>query len=355
MPARKELMEFNILNWNIAGAKYLEDPCEKRTRFKDDLNRALRELTNVYMPDVVTLQEVVQYREPSAEKVEDIIESIAGYSYHPFVLIDTDSLSVRAKWHKLEKSGKWPKGTYFAQGNGFLFREGLPHQPVWDLPRDGKHVPRVIRPNYVEKVGLESGLYFGDRDTEPRAALVAHFVFNPQGETKPLDIFVINLHLTTLTTEREGVPEIDRRATRIRLSQLDVVFDGIVSRYNYWRRGGFRERGDQRAPEDWETFERHEPVWILTGDFNSTNESHEYRAIQGLNFMDVIKNKGSGTKAPGVGHVATLTLDYVFVGPAFVALDPLILGVQIASNHVVQEVRVSDHFPMVANIPIWGK
>jgi endonuclease/exonuclease/phosphatase family metal-dependent hydrolase len=351
---RRLLTEFNLLNWNIAGGKFLEEEDSKRSKFKRELNRDLGDLLDLHKPDVVCLQELVQYRLPDSDRFEDIIEPIPdGYVPHFFKLIDTDSLSVRAKWNKIEKTGKWPKGTHFAQGNGFLFKDGLPHQPVWDLPKSGRNVPKRTMPNYVEKVGLESGLYFGDRDTEPRAALVAHFVFNPD-DAKPLDIFVVNVHLTTLTREREGVPKIDREATRIRLSQLDVVFDGIVSRYNSWRRGGFLERNDHRPEEDWETFDRHEPVWILAGDFNSTPDSYEYKAIQGVNFMDVIKNKGAGTKAPGAGNPATLTLDYVFVGPAFVALDPLVLEADIGNNSV-HDIRVSDHFPMTATIPIWGR
>jgi len=341
------LMEFKILNWNIAGAKYLEKKEDEREDFQKVMNGELKRLITVHNPDVITLQEIVQY---GADR-KDIIEPPDGYDYHPFTFVDTESLSIRAKWNKLEKSGEWPKGTYFAQGNGFLFKKGLPHQPVWSLPSDGKHQPRILKKNYLEKVGLESGLYFGDRDTEPRAALVAHFVFNPKGKPKPLDIFILNIHLTTLTMEREGVPEIDRRATKIRLSQLDIIFDGIVSRYNSWRRGGFRERGEHRKPEDWETFDRHEPVWILAGDFNSTKSSHEYKAIQDVNFMDVIK-KDTATKAPGAGKEATLILDYIFAGPAFVSLDPLIMSAGIKSNHV-EDIRVSDHCPLIANIPIW--
>jgi len=341
------LMEFKILNWNIAGGKYLEEPEEKRNKFREEMNYELQRLLNRYKPDVVTLQEIMKY----GEDRKDILDPIDGYDFHPFPLIDTESLSVRAKWNKLERSGNWKKGTCFAQGNGFLFRKGIPHQPVWDLPKEGTNKPRVERQNYVEKVSLESGLYFGDRDTEPRAALVAHFVYNPGG--KPLDIFVINLHLTTLTTEREGVPEIDRKATSIRLAQLDIVFNGIISRWNCWRRGGFRERGEHREPDSWESFDREEPLWILAGDFNSTETSPEYKTLQDLNFMDMIPvNKGTGTKASGTGKEATLTLDYVFAGPKFLALDPLFTEPKLKRNSVL-DIRVSDHFPMNAIIPIW--
>ena len=348
----EQLMEFKVLNWNVAGAKYLEEKEEERKRFKIELNDTLKRLVKVHNPDVVTLQELVQ----CGETKSDILAPLDDYNYHFFPLIDSESFSVRAKWRKIEAKGKWPSGTYFAQGNGFLFKKGIPHQPVWGLPKEGNCQPRANRSNYesnyVEKVVLQSGLYFGDRDTEPRAALVSHFVYNPN--SKPIDIFVLNVHLTTLTMEREGVPEIDKRATEIRLHQLDIIFFGIVSRYNSWRRGGFRERGERRNPDDWETHDRHEPVWVITGDFNSTPESCEYRAIENMNFMDVVphKGKGAGTKAPGAGKQATLTLDYIFAGPKFISLNPLILQEGIRGNCVLNE-RVSDHFPMVATIPVW--
>jgi endonuclease/exonuclease/phosphatase family metal-dependent hydrolase len=153
--------------------------------------------------------------------------------------------------------------------------------------------------------------------------------------------------------EREGVPEVDRLASRIRLAQLDIIFDGIVSRYNRWKRGGFLQRGEHRRPESWETFERYEPLWVLTGDFNATPKSVEYQTILNMNFLDVVTNKGGGTKAPGAGNPPTLTLDYVFAGPAFVSLDPLVLPSGILNNQVHYEL-VSDHLPMIANVPVWA-
>jgi len=352
----QQLMDFTILNWNVAGAKYLEAPQSQRGGIRANLNNELERLIKQRSPDIVTLQEIVQYGRSKKSK-QDFIDPISGYKYHAFPLIDTESLSVRGKWNKFEKSrknpGGWPKGTYFAQGNAFLFKRGLQHQPVWALPKNGTHKPIVRRANYVEKVHLDSGLYFGNRDTEPRAALVAHFVYNPAKRRKPLDIFVINVHLTTLMIEREGVPEIDKRAMRIRLGQLGIIFDGIVSRYNLWRQQKYYERGKPKRWEKWEEKNRYDPVWILGGDFNFTVESLEYRSIADLNFIDVIGRKGGGTKAKGWGKPATLTLDYIFAGPKYIALDPLIELINTNQNHVHHDVKVSDHRPMTATIPIW--
>lgn len=347
------ITKFKILNWNIGGAKFLKEKEDKRSETREQLNIELKELIRKHKPQVVTLQEIVQYGE-SSQDFNDIIDKdkIGNYQYYPFRLIDSDRLSSKAKWNIIRDEGDWDPKTFFAQGNAFLFHNDLQHFPVWDLP--AYSTPKFEREgHFIEQVNLESGLYFGDRNTEPRAALVAHFAFSPKGkEGKPLDIFVINLHLTTLMMEREGIPGIDLEASRIRLAQLGIIFRGIVSRYNRWKRQEFKERGKDRVMEDWETIKREEPVWILAGDFNFTPESEEYETIMRMNFIDVVPNKGHGTKAKGPGNPPTLTVDYIFAGPKFISLDPVITEEGIKSNSVDAEVPGSDHYPMVAKIPI---
>lgn len=345
-------MEFTILNWNIGGAKYLHEKEERREETRKQLNNGLQELIRRYKrPYVISLQEIVHYG-TSSQDVKDIIDPIKGYKYYSFPLIESDRLSSKAKWNKVQRLGNWPPEAFFAQGNAILFRDDMPHFPVWDLSASSEYRPRGER-HFTEQVRLESGLYFGDRNTEPRAALVAHFIFNPRGENmKPLDIFVVNLHLTTLVMEREGIPEIDLRASKIRLTQLDIIFQGIISRYNIWKRQGFLERGERRKRNEWESFDRYEPVWILAGDFNFTPQSIEYETIQRMNFIDVVPNKGSGTKARGAGNPPSLTVDYIFAGPKFISLDPLITAGGIQNNHVDHTVTGSDHYPMYAKIPL---
>jgi endonuclease/exonuclease/phosphatase family metal-dependent hydrolase len=158
--------------------------------------------------------------------------------------------------------------------------------------------------------------------------------------------------------EREGVPEIDSLATRARLSQLEVVFNGIVSRYNSWRQDRYPERGKKQEPKETENFDRHSPVWILSGDFNFTEESDEYTYIKKRNFIDTVPHSrkvtpwGNGTKAKGVGNDPTLNLDYIFAGPKFVSLDPVIEEKGLLDNHVIHDhtVRASDHYPIYSKI-----
>jgi endonuclease/exonuclease/phosphatase family metal-dependent hydrolase len=357
-------MQFKILNWNIGGAKFLEEERDKRKVTREMTNKSLASLIKKFDPDVVTLQEIVQYQEDGHEKF-DLIDEIGGYMYFPTILIDTKLVSSKAKWRKLYRNNKWRKDTYFGQGNAYLLKEGSPAFPVWDLSNlDQKSQIDRDKP-FVEHVHLDSGLYFGDRNTEPRAALVMHLIYDPSSQgtnesvaARPLDIFVVNVHLTTLMKEREGVPEIDIQASELRLGQLDIVFNGIVSRYNSWRRDGYPERTKSREPAETETFKRHSPVWILAGDFNFTEESDEYMYIKKRYFIDSVPDAGRktlhgvGTKAKGARNNPTLTLDYVFAGPKFVSLDPVIEEVGLGQNRVIHdhEFRCSDHYPVMSTI-----
>lgn len=348
---------FIVCNWNIAGAKLLEKKEQEREAHRRLLHDELRALIQEVgregsPPQVITLQEVIRFG-VSRPMAEDLIDrdDFKDYDIHVFPLIDSHRLSSHAKWAKVIEAGDWPPHTYFAQGNAIMIHKDAPHCPVFDLPAevlssqfDGRH--------FIEQVNLESGLYFGDRDTEPRAALVAHFVLSMPGFKCPLDLFVVNVHLTTLTMEREGIPDVDALASKIRLAQLDVIFTGIVSRYNSWRQRGYPQRGAKRPLKDGETEKRYPPMWVLTGDFNFTPESVEYQSILRTNFMDVVSIKGTGTKAKGIGQHAQLTLDYIFAGPKFISLDPLITQVKIQDNRVMHHQTVSDHYPMFAKLPI---
>ncbi len=390
--------KIKIVNWNIGGAKYLEEPKDKRDKIKKRIQNEIIELIHAFKPDIITLQEIVRYgKKNEKEKAEDIIDidfinkeiyhrygleildELVQYEYFSFPLVENEKLSSKAKWDKVmfkektnksgekEKFENWPTDSYFAQGNAIMFRKNLPHFPVWDLSKiEDPKKNRIPSGNHaIEQINLDNGLYFGDRDTEPRAALIAHFIVNPinnstyeekKGDIKeyfiPYDIFVVNVHLTTLMGEREGIPEIDLKASKIRLTQLNVIIDGIISRYNNWRRIGYKIRNKDRTVEDWETYTRHEPLWIIAGDFNFTPESEEYRSILGINFKDVIPNKKNGSKAKGAGNKATLTLDYVFAGPKYLALDPIIIDNEINANSVHDHYKASDHKPMDATIPI---
>ena len=414
--------KLKIVNWNVGGAKYLElrsrtsdrfDPpfsfcrqrdcsvherrrCDTKCRegFRKEVNDGLDYLINLPngKPDIITLQEVVRY-EPHCHlpAAKDVIDPPGGYRWIPFWLIDTIKHGARGKWDKVRKNGGWPRNAFFAQGNAVLIREtdpiedGIAYYPVLALPerhqsRDRFRRKAPKRPftrwddppvdDCMECVQLEPGMYFGDRDTEPRATLVTHVVLSGPSEgggggmreelRKPLDVFVINLHLTTLTGEREGIPDTDERAAQTRSRQLDTVLNKIVSMYNEWRRDHYRIR-DKRYPvrKGMDTIERHPPIWVITGDFNFTPEAAEYQTMLRRGFIDLMPKRHMHglayhqlTKAQGPGKEPTITLDYVFAGPRLAALDPNDVERGIQGNTVNVDVKASDHYPLIVDLPI---
>ena len=385
------MYKLKIINWNIGGAKYLElkpkaylespeyresseylesaargETEESRDEFRATLNNALGLLIRRERPSIVTLQEVVRYHEDGDEAhASHVIDVPEGYEYYHHWLIDTLHHSHQGKWDKVRKKGRWSKEAFFAQGNAVLVRSNIPRFHIFRLPEAHVTPDPSKDADPIEVVKLESGLYFGDRNTEPRAALVMHLVLSelidmkrPQAVhpklIKPLDIFVVNLHLTTLMMEREGVPDIDEEAALTRQRQLEIVLNGIISRYNRWRREKYPIRGDKPKAGVGETHTRHPPIWIIAGDFNFTPESIEYLTMVRRGFIDLIPSHSVGTKASGLGRDPTLTLDYVFAGPRFEAIDPAVAAEGIKFNHVEvsEDVKVSDHFPLIIDLPI---
>jgi endonuclease/exonuclease/phosphatase family metal-dependent hydrolase len=319
------------MNWNAAGAKFLASPSDERPAMRGRLKDALKSLTDDHSPDVVVLQEVARYG--TSGVIEDLVVPPADYHYACFVAIDTVWNSHPSRWERIRRH--WHPDDYLAQGYGILWRKDLRHASVWD---DTFNVGARID---AEVVHLNTGLYTGSRDTEPRLAVVTHFL------KEPIEFFVVNIHLVTLLGERIGVPVHDAAGSRLRVDQVDLVLNGIVSRYNDWRNGRTPNSGRTRRP----------PVWVLSGDFNAIPESPEVRRIQQLNFLDLNPSKGAGTKAKGIGQRPTLAVDYIFAGPEFVAFDPF-LGRELARQNNVsafvdaRTIGVSDHYPIVAEVPV---
>lgn len=333
------MSDFRVVTWNVGGAKFLELPVDStkespftRDEFRSKLHEALRRLTQDFKPHVVLLQEIVRFGNTPDDLID--ISSIPGYYYASSVAIDTTNQSHPLKWKKYYGDGKWQEGTYLAQGYGILWRQELHHTAIWDfLGEPGPEIQKEI-------IRIETGLFTGSRDTEPRIAVVTHFVIDFGG--KPLDIFVINLHLTTLKGEREGSPNKDIAASQVRQQQLEIITNGVVSRYNEWV-------ADKRKKEN-----RRPAIWVLGGDFNCMPSAPEINASRRMNFIDLNEEKGSGTKGTTVPIVnATIPLDYLFAGPAYYSIDPYLAKQATNANpKPLAQYKVSDHFPVYAEVPI---
>ena len=388
---------FRLVNWNVAGAKYLEIKSErKREDFKVDLNRVLHDFTHsASPPHIITMQEIVRYhRDGNSDNANRVVEEPEGYKLLENILVDTNRHSHQGKWNKVRRNLGWGKQSYLGQGNGLLVRRDVMDHvfPVMVLPaasmtsrewcrsvvshqvdlgeqeidctpkcesmaRNNDLCHLTLR-KLIERVALQQGMYFGNRDTEPRLASVCHICWPLDG--KPLDIFIVNVHLTTLSLEREGIPWIDSGASKLRLTQLDTIFNGIVSQYQMWRKSGYMLRGEEQTLVGGaETCDRHSPVWFIAGDFNFPPESEEYRRIMGAGFRDMIVDHRRGTKSRWGDAIPTLTVDYVFVGPLFESISKTRLIESLPMNSVLldenknsQGEPLSDHYPIRVSLPL---
>ncbi|GBC63822.1 hypothetical protein DENIS_4820 [Desulfonema ishimotonii] len=338
-----------LITWNVGGIPFLRTPPALRNEKKREIQAEIQRLTETCRPDFVLFQEVVRYnRAGTRSGAEELIVPPPGYHYRSYIAINTRRQNHPAKWNPIrsEHAGDWPDEAYLGQGNGIMWRRDIPHCSIWDYQRKNASVGPVPE---VETIRIDTGLFTGNRDTEPRLAVVTHFVHGPTDR----DIFIVNLHMTTLRGEREGFPEKDSRGSEIRLNQVAIVLNGIVSRYNEWREQQGKTRSDERA------------VWILGGDFNATPDSDEIGKIRQMNFMDLCEDaRGTGSKRSKYGHRASITVDYIFAGPQYFAFDP---------HQVRRKLRqfresdpqpcygpiyadniesISDHYPVLACFPL---
>jgi len=107
---------FRLLNWNIAGAKYLDlkslekhsnmDKSLTREGFREQLNHALEEKIRQHNPHVVTLQEVVQYSDTGDDSgASSILDEFENYYSFFEPLIDTKHYSAPRKWNQVKERG----------------------------------------------------------------------------------------------------------------------------------------------------------------------------------------------------------------------------------------------------------
>lgn len=333
-PSRRAL---TIANWNVGGAKYLNLPSASRLAFQDQINDEIRRLCAKWQPDIVLLQEVTRTRYRGGD-ARDLVVAPTGYRYHMETIHDSNMHSHPVRWSQYRNSGNRPKDDYIGQGAGFLWRENLKHASIWNYAK--AHASDRLQ---CELVPTETGLFTGNRDTEPRAAAVAHFVSSDEGG-KAIHVFIANLHLSTLHGEREGHTPRDRLGSQVRLRQLQTILEGIVARHVGWSQL-------LDPPVDLSNV-----MWVVGGDFNASPQSAEIDRVRSFGFCDGNPNKGLGNKTSGFGNDPTHTVDYVFAN--YLQSWPRMMGKfekTVAHNPVPDlSFRVSDHYPTIARLPVIG-
>lgn len=323
-----------LINWNVGGGKFFKLVGEERERFKENLNSEIARLCEHWQPHIVLMQEVTRCR-PSNGAVQDLIEPPEGYYYQMVPIHDTDMHSHPVRWRRYREAGGWGEGDYIGQGAGFLWRDNLSHGAIWDF-EISTCSPRLS----YEFVPIDTGLFTGDRDTEPRAAIVTHFTL--KSGAGPRHVFLVNLHLSTLYGEREGGGRRDDMGISIRRKQLQVILEGIVSRHVGW---------SIMLPDN--PLESGS-IWVIGGDFNTPPDSEEIAEVLNNSFRDANPNKGQGNKTSGLGNDPTHTVDYLFVNylSDWTRCEEAFRKAAESNPEPDLSFRASDHYPTIAHIPI---
>jgi len=332
-------MHLTIASWNLAGTSFLKIPAKKRLKKRQLYNQQIKQLISQTQPDIILLQEVIRYGHKKADQndqqVNELFDTPDGYYYQVSISIDTLQNCYPPLWDKIRKSGEWDKTTYLGHGLGILWRKELLHSSLWAVSKE-----QLISGPVLEKetVRFETGLFSGNRDTEPRMAVVAHF--NHNGE----DIFIVNFHLTTLKGEREGFPERDQYGSQIRQNQLDTILNGIVSRLNTDRHQQLKKRNKRTKPG----------LWLLGGDLNATIQSAEALKLSQRNFARVCSDIPTKrpTKKGNESKDAKIKVDYLFAGPLYYACQPQHISQSNMTYQVLYDLDISDHYPIVASFPL---
>ena len=339
-------IELSVISWNLCGARWFELPAgdnahtskDTREDRKQRLREMIEKITQEHRPAVIALQEVAEYAiSGSWEQRCCIVDPPKGYWYAPSLLVDSVDHPHLNEWRNTRIKGHWPSKARLGQGNAFMIRDDMPVFPSVCLARP--HIaykdwirsrsPHVDAATYqkpcIRNISLNPELYLGDRDTEPRGCSVLHVVF-PLGHAgrespKPLDVFILNTHLTTLLAERRKRNVRERtqleEAVRIRKEQLDRILKGIICQYEDWMQRGFPERGDPCVPEESETTTRCTPLWLVMGDFNFNRDSEEYRWLS--KECSPIVRRGTRWEAAetSVGKEYKPSVDHIFFRPSW--------------------------------------
>ncbi|MBN2090689.1 hypothetical protein JW964_13845, partial [candidate division KSB1 bacterium] len=102
---------------------------------------------------------------------------------------------------------------------------------------------------------------------------------------------------------------------------------------------------------------RHNPIWILGGDFNCLPDSGEIQKIKHDGFISLI-NDQQPTKASGLGGEANVILDYLFAGLDKYSIHAKIMQADFmnklnqGSQTIIEGAMVSDHRPILGCLPV---
>jgi len=304
MEERQE-SQFRLMTYNIMGATGNSAP---------KLNDAIEVIKEI-APDILIIQETADFQDADGvwHSALGQIAQAGGFGNQYF----GPTLSMREHLH-VQKSlfvhaifNDWQD---WRQGNGILSRWGFVRLGDPEKPGAPRNVPLYRTP-----------LYQGNRDTDPRYALIARI------NKPPIFPFVLGTHFTTLVAEREQeggphlIPGRAEEAQRLRLKQarrlLDLLKEHVL------------ERGE---------------VVFLLGDFNAaTGEPCIASALEAEGgFVRLTPDQG-----PQATHSKVLDpIDHIFVYPG----DRLVeYECWVVDSPAAR--RALDHLPVAADVKVLAR
>jgi len=306
---RKDIdMILKVMSWNMAGAKVFgcldgdPDPVAKTyiKHFYEAWEQGvLRQFqTSKHQPDypdIILLQECIGFVDHRAtpsgrwQTGKQILEGVFSSSYECFFFpaFSSHTHPHPARWNQLWQGGGTthyiPEEIEAQQGYGVCVRrDPAPLRRLWvkdpqpDTTKDPIDRPNPLQYNLCfEAIHTATGLYLGGRDTEPRLVVLGRLKV-PDGPGGERYVNFLDVHLTTLKGEREGKIRLDRQGSRIRLQQLEMILDNIISAYQE----ATQHRMPRTAPH------QKEDIWVMAGDFNATPVSEELELVGQAGFVD---------------------------------------------------------------------
>ena len=321
-------MEIKVMSWNMAGAKLFAKLDSKPNpaaesyinAYKDVWENKIQHILSVNPnrpehPDIILLQECIGFIDtrvvPSGRwpnGAEILQEIYPEYKCFFFPALSSLKNPHPAKWDKYKK------------GKAICVRDPHNLREIWVTDALKKEADKPEKNNYqlcFEAINTTTGLYLGDRDTEPRLAILGRMKVGTNGRDERYLNF-LNVHLATIKGERAGNIRLNKIASNYRIQQLDLIMDNVISAY--------QETETNRIARTSNT--RREDIWVIGGDFNSTPDSAEISLVKRAGFIDGNPNKKLidtnqettyhneiGTKWSLADRDLPLTiLDYIFCG-----------------------------------------
>ncbi|MBT3471333.1 MAG: hypothetical protein HOD58_16440 [Gammaproteobacteria bacterium] len=328
-------MDVKIMSWNMAGAKLFEqlgpEPEPAAGRYiaafrKVWLQRILPWLSegeDDNRPELILLQECIGLQDHSDRPSSRwqggaaiLQEIFVGYECFFFPAVTSNSNPHPGKWNRYGI----PSHIEIEQGYGVCILKGERCRKLWvpwadstEAPVDADRADTGFRTCF-ELIPVSTALYQGTRDTEPRLLIMGRLKLEQNGESRYLNY--LNVHLNTLSGEREGDSQIDQRASGSRLRQVEFILDDVIAAYQQATRYRVLEEEGQRD------------LWVIGGDFNAVPESAEIARIRASGFVDATADKRIedengdrhlnqqwGSKwSLGDKQRPALVLDYIFCG-----------------------------------------